>query len=112
MAMISASEELTLDRLNLLTQLWVERDYHQNRHSEIGTTPLARFINAPSVGRDAPDSDTLRRAFRQGVTRRQRRSDGTVSLEARRFEIPSRFRHLESVTLSYARWNLARRRSG
>ena len=108
MAMISASEELTLDRLNLLTQLWVERDYHQNRHSEIGTTPLARFINAPSVGRDAPDSDTLRRAFRQRVTRRQRRSDGTVSLEARRFEIPSRFRHLESVTLSYARWDLAR----
>ncbi len=107
MAMIESSEQLTLDRLNLLTQVWLEHDYHRNRHSEIGTTPLERYTEAPSVGRDAPDSQSLRRAFRKLATRRQRRSDGTCSLEGKRFEIPSRFGHLESVTLSYARWDLA-----
>ena len=39
--------------------------------------------------------------------RRQRRSDGTCSLEGKRFEIPSRFGKLEYVTLSYARWDLS-----
>lgn len=38
--------------------------------------------------------------------RRQRRSDGTVSLAGERFEVPSRFRHLETIVLQYARWNL------
>ena len=107
MAMIESSEQLTLDRLNLLTQVWLEHDYHRNLHSEIGTTPLTRYTEAPSVGRDAPDSQSLRRAFRKLATRRQRRSDGTCSLEGKRFEIPSRFGHLESVALSYARWDLA-----
>ncbi|NND90640.1 MAG: transposase family protein [Granulosicoccus sp.] len=107
MAMIESSEQLTLDRLNLLTQVWLEYDYHRNLHSEIGTTPLRRFTEAPSVGRDAPDSQALRRAFRKHVVRRQRRSDGTCALEGKRFEIPSRFGHLESITLSYARWDLA-----
>ncbi len=54
-----------------------------------------------------PDSDTLRRAFRKRERRRQRRSDGTCSLEGKRFEIPSRFGKLEHVTLSYARWDLS-----
>ena len=107
MAMIESSEQLTLDRLNLLTQVWLEHDYHRNLHSEIGTTPLRRFTEAQSVTRDAPDSQALRRAFRKHVVRRQRRSDGTCTVEGKRFEIPSRFGHLESVTLSYAHWDLA-----
>ncbi len=107
MAMIGSTQELTLERLNLLTQVWLEQDYHRNRHSEIATTPLQRFTQAPSVRRDAPDSDTLRRAFRKRERRRQRRSDGTCSLEGKRFEIPSRFGKLEYVTLSYARWDLS-----
>jgi len=41
--------------------------------------------------------------FRQETTRTQRKSDGTVSLEGLRFEIPGRFRHFERVTLLYAR---------
>lgn len=31
-----------------------------------------------------------------------------MSLEGRRFEIPARFRHLERVTVRFARWDLAR----
>ena len=50
----------------------------------------------------------LSAAFRIEVQRRQRRSDGTVSLEGQRFEIPSRYRHLAVVHLRYARWDLAK----
>jgi len=42
------------------------------------------------------------------VARRQRRSDGTVSLEGSRFEIPARYRHLAQIHLRYARWDLTR----
>lgn len=108
MAMIGSTKDLTLEQLNLLTQVWLEQDYHRKRHSEIATTPLQRFTDATSVGRDAPDSETLRRAFCKRERRKQRRSDGTCSLEGKRFEIPSRFGKLEYVTLSYARWDLSR----
>ena len=50
----------------------------------------------------------LTNSFRIEVTRRQRRSDGTVSLAGARFEIPSLYRHLEQVNLRYARWDLSR----
>jgi hypothetical protein len=43
---------------------------------------------------------------RREVTRTQRKSDGTVSLEGVRFELPSRYRGLERLTLRYARWDL------
>jgi hypothetical protein len=50
----------------------------------------------------------LRQAFRIEVVRTQRRSDGTVSLEGTRFEIPSRYRTLQRLHLRYARWDLGR----
>jgi transposase InsO family protein len=106
MAMLQGGKELTLERLNEITQVWVEQAYHRDRHTEIGTTPLQRYLDAPGVGRDCPDSLTLRQAFRCTVTRRQRRSDGTLSLAGKRFEIPSRYRHLERPTVRYARWDL------
>jgi putative transposase len=40
------------------------------------------------------------------LLRLQRRSDGAVSLAGQRFEIPSRYRHLGTVSLRYARWDL------
>jgi hypothetical protein len=49
----------------------------------------------------------VRRAFRIEVTRSQRRSDGTVALHGRRFEIPSQFAHLPQLHLRYARWDLS-----
>ncbi len=107
LAMLENVKDLTLAQLNHITQVWVEQDYHHLRHREIGTTPMRRFLEAPNVGRDCPDSATLRRAFCRTVTRKTRRSDGTVSLANRRFEIPNRYRHLERARLRYARWNLA-----
>ena len=106
-AMLEDVPDLSLARLNQITQAWVEQDYHHLRHREIGTTPIKRYLESPDVGRDCPDSAALRRAFRRTVNRKTRRSDGTVSLEATRYEIPSRYRHLENVRLRYARWNLS-----
>ena len=107
MAMLEGVSELTLELLNTATQAWVEHEYQRTQHSELDATPLARFLEGPTVMRECPQSQVLRGAFRMELTRTQRRSDGTVSLEGRRFEIPSRYRHLQRVHLRYARWDLA-----
>lgn len=107
MAMLEGVCDLTLKRLNQITQVWVEQEYHQTRHSEIGTTPLQRYLDASDVGRQCPDSTTLKRAFCCTISRRQRRSDGTISLAGQRFEIPNRYRRLEQPRVRYARWDLS-----
>ena len=82
-------------------------EYHRAIHSETDQTPLARFLEGPSVARECPAPEALRQAFCTETTRRQRRSDGTLSLAGLRFEIPHRYRHLERVRLRYASWDLA-----
>ena len=108
MAMLEGEEALTLDLLNQTTQAWVEQEYHRTHHSEIGATPLERYLAGPNVRRECPDTATLTAAFRVEGARRQRRSDGTVSLAGERFEIPASYRHLTTVHLRYARWDLTR----
>jgi len=108
LAMLEGEANLTLEQLNLATQAWVTQEYHRSVHSELGATPLERYLAGPNVGRESPGSEALRGAFRIEVKRRQRRSDGTVSLAGQRFEIPSRYRHLSEVHLRYARWDLSR----
>ena len=106
MAMLDAVPNLTLAQLNEASFAWVEHEYHQTAHRELkGATPLQRFIAGPSVMRECPDSATLRRHFRIEVKRTQRRSDGTVSLDGIRFEIPQVFGHLRELRLRYARWD-------
>jgi hypothetical protein len=104
--MCDGVESLTLPLVNEATQAWAELDYHRNRHSELDATPLARYLDGPDVARPSPSSEVLRQAFRQQTVRTQRRSDGTVSLAGRRFELPSRYRTLKRVTLRNARWDL------
>jgi transposase InsO family protein len=106
MAMLEGEDNLTLKTLNLATQAWVEQEYNRTPHSEIKATPLERSLQGPSVSRPSPSAEALADAFRVKVTRRQRRSDGTVSLEGQRFEVPGCYRHLELVHLRYARWDL------
>ena len=108
MAMLEGEATLTLDALNLATQAWVEQEYHRTRHSEIDATPLAHYLAGPNVARPCPASRVLSASFRIEVKRKQRRSDGTVSLNGARFEIPSRYRHFEHTHLQYARWDLSR----
>jgi putative transposase len=108
MAMLEGEASLSLDLLNQATQAWVEQEYHRTLHSELGATPLARYLAGPHVRRDCPGTIALAAAFRIEVTRTQRHSDGTVSLEGQRFEIPATYRHLDRVRLRYARWDLSR----
>jgi hypothetical protein len=108
LAMLENVPDLTLDELNHATQAWVEMEYNRERHSEIGEAPAERYLRGPSVGRPSSSAEVLRQAFRVEETRTQRRSDGTVSIASVRFEVPSRFRHMERLSVRYASWDLGR----
>jgi hypothetical protein len=105
--MLEGEPELTLELLNLATQAWVEEEYQRKPHSEIRESPLDRYMRGPSVGRECPGSDALRRAFRTDLSRKQRRSDGTVTVEGVRFEVPAAYRTLLQLRLRVARWDLS-----
>jgi putative transposase len=105
--MLEGVAALTLAQLNEATIAWVEMEYHRTIHSEIAQTPLHRFLNDKDVGRPCPPADQLQLAFTTEVRRLQRRSDGTISLKGIRFEIPSRYAHLEKLSLRYASWDLS-----
>jgi putative transposase len=107
MAMLEGHKELTLELLNRATQAWVEQEYHLSPHREIKQTPLQRWLAGPSVGRACPSSDALRRAFRMEVTRKQRKSDGTLTVAGIRYELPSAYRTLLRPTVRIARWDLS-----
>jgi putative transposase len=97
---------LRLAFLNQAAQAWVEQDYHRRPHRELaGATPLARLCAGPDGGRPAPDPDALRLAFSRQCLRTQRRSDGTVTLGGVRYDVPSRFRTLTTLTLRAPRWD-------
>jgi transposase InsO family protein len=105
--MLEGETELTLSLLNNATQAWLEQEYHHKVHSELNCSPIQRYLKDPNVGRMSPSSLQLRQAFRHQVKRKQRRSDGTISLDGQRFEIPSQYRHIDTVFLHYARWDLS-----
>jgi putative transposase len=105
--MLEGQLELSLELLNIATQAWVEEEYHRKEHSEIKETPLARYLRGPAVGRESPSSDALRRAFRTEISRIQRRSDGTVTVDGIRFEVPSAYRTLIHLHVRVARWDLS-----
>lgn len=106
-SMLEGVKDITLPLLNEATQAWVELEYNRKLHSEIGTTPLSRYLAGPDQGRPSPSSDALRRAFRMMTSRIQRRSDGTTTIEGIRFEVPSRYRNVERLFVRYARWDLS-----
>lgn len=107
LAMLESVPNLTLDVLNHATQAWIEMEYNRAKHSEIGEAPADRFLRGPDVGRPSPTADELRLAFRVEETRVQRRSDGTVTISGVRYEVPSRFRTLERLSVRYASWDLS-----
>jgi putative transposase len=107
MAMLEGEKELTLELLNRATQAWVEHEYNRSVHRETKQTPLDRWLAGPSVGRPCPSSDELRRAFRMQVSRKQRRSDGTLTVCGVRYELPSVYRTLVRPTVRVARWDLS-----
>jgi putative transposase len=107
MAMLEGEKELTLPFLNEATIAWVEFEYHRKLHSEIASTPLDRYLSDKNVGRPCPDSTILNRTFCRQVKRKQRRSDGTFTLDGCRFEVASQYRHIDVLHVRYAKWNLS-----
>ena len=105
--MLEGCTDLTLEMLNDATIAWLEMGYNRRIHSELGRKPLERYVDGTDVGRPSPSSDELRLAFTAEVSRSQRRSDGTISIEGTRFEIPSRYGHLKRIHVRYAAWDLA-----
>jgi len=108
LAMLEGQTELTLKLLNDATFAWIELEYHQKLHSELSTTPIARYLQGPDLSRPCPPSQQLREAFCTQISRKQRRSDGTFSLIGKRFEVPAAFRHLEKLIVRYAGWDLSK----
>ena len=104
--MLEGVADLTLDQLNEATLAWGEMEYNRKVHSQTHQTPLDRYLHNKDVGQPCPDTEKLKEAFTTEVKRTQRRSDGTISLEAIRFEIPSRYAHLETLFVRYASWDL------
>ena len=105
--MLEGVPDLSLRQLNDSTQAWVEIEYNRKRHSELGQSPLAAYQQEPDIGRPAPSAEAVALAFTAEVSRTQRRSDGTFSLAGVRFEVPSRFGHLEKLHLRAAAWDLS-----
>ena len=117
MNMLQRVAQLTLELLNEATQAWSEIEYNRAVHRETSCAPVERFAHAPDVSRPSPSSEALRDAFRLEARRTQRQSDGTISIDGVRFEVPARYRHFRELTVRYARWDLGRvdladRRSG
>jgi len=106
--MLDGVAELTLEFLNHVTQAWMEIEYNHAVHRETSCSPVERCKQAPDVLRPSPKSESLRDAFRLETKRSQRQSDGTISLDGVRLEIPARYRHFREVVVRYARWNLGR----
>lgn len=107
MSMLESKEDLTLAELNVYTQAWVEQGYNHHFHEEIKCTPVERFMSGPSVLRPSVDAQTLQLGFSARVNRRQRKSDGTITLNGVRFEIPNHLRTLDNVTIRYRSWDLS-----
>lgn len=107
MAMLEGENELTLKLMNDALIAWVEFEYHRKFHSEINETPLDRLLNNKNVGRPCPDTLLLNRVFSEEVKRRQRRSDGTLTINGTRFEVPNHYRHIDVLHVRYTKWDLS-----
>ena len=70
------------------------------------TLPYSPYLG-PAVTRPCPDSAALRLAFTRGAIRTQKKSDGSIVIAGRRFEVPNRYRHLARIEVRYAEWDLS-----
>jgi putative transposase len=105
MAMLEGVADLSLALLNRATQAWVEMEYHRTPHSETGQLPIERFVAGPDLTRPAPTAEELAQAFTASAARVQRQSDGTLTLQRVRYEVPNRYRHLRRLTVRAASWD-------
>ena len=107
LAMLEGIEDLSLALLNRATLAWVELEYNRTRHDELGCSPLERYLEGPDVGRPAPEMERLRYGFCREESRIQRRSDGTLTLDGVRFELPQHLRALRKMRVRWRQWDLS-----
>jgi transposase InsO family protein len=107
MKMVTHVDPLTLDFLNRATLAWAEMEYNRSVHRETRSTPLNRLLEGPDVGRPCCDYETLQFFFTVQQRRTQRRTDGTIQISGVRFEVPSRFGHLQHLWVRYQSWDLS-----
>lgn len=107
MPQLESVQFLTLDLLNEATIAFFEFDFNREAHRETKERPLDRFLGSTSVLRPCPSRQVLLESFTLEEARTQRQSDGTITVEGVRFEIPSAYRHLDRLTIRYARWDLS-----
>jgi len=108
MDMLENKKELTLKELNDYTVAWIEMEYHRSVHVDIKCAPIDRFAQGEDVGRPSPTFKELNICFCKEEKRSQRLTDGTISLMAKRYEIPLRFRTLPKIWIRYARWDMSK----
>jgi len=107
MAMLTHVDPLSLDFLNQSSIAWAEQEYNRKVHAELGQSPLSKMASISDVSRPSCDSDAMRFAFCLQEKRTQRRSDGTITVKGVRFELPSRLRHVDRVSVRYQSWDLS-----
>jgi transposase InsO family protein len=98
------SEATSVEELNNHLSQWIEKDYHQRKHSSTGQTPLERYLAHLKALRQAPKD--IRDYFRVPAVRKVDK-DRSVSLKGRLFEAPVGLIG-QSVTLLYHKSDLSR----
>lgn len=84
----------SLEELNRQFWAWLELDYHQRRHSALGTTPAARFAERSKALRPVRDPLEMEQWFLMRQRRRVRK-DATLSLGGKLWEAPLELRGQE-----------------
>ena len=107
MAMLEKVDMITLRELNNITIAWAEIEYNKSEHSELNCSPLNRFLNHSDVSRECPDFNYLRQMFRREEFRTIRKSDATISIDSKRFEIPYQYRHFRKIRIRFTKWDLS-----
>ena len=108
MAMLSNVKNLSLVFLNRVTQAWIEQEYNRAENEELKSSPIKQYIEVKDVSRPSPDEETFHFSFTRPDTRKQRKSDGTIKIKGVRYEIPSRFRHIQKFRVRYQSWDLSK----
>lgn len=108
-ALLQNEKDLNLDDLNRFSNVWAEKEYNHRVHSELKKSPIEKWISMEKVTRSGPSLDDMKNAFRREIERKVRRTDGTFSLEGKRFEIDHQvYRSQSKITIHYAKWDLSR----
>jgi putative transposase len=104
--MLDSVDDLDLRTLNNATQAWVELEHNRSEHKELdGKSPVDRWLDDKTVMRKSPDAQAIADAFTKQTTRKQRRSDNTLTFDGVRYELPVRYRHMETVCLRVRGWD-------